>query len=534
MKNPARTLLKKRNVLLLIAVLIPLVILSFLPSVMPTSAVLDEKDLAKACRDLVALRLPDTTIRSAEIVPAGKLDLSGIQGEGVEGDYSQLPVFCRVIGVVAPAIHFEVWLPTENWNGRFNVVGNGGLAGSIRYVAMAPPLMKGFAVAATDAGHKGSSPADGTWALGNPHLVADYGHRAIHETTVKGKAILEAFYGKPADYSYFVGCSIGGRQGIIEATRYPEDFDGVVSGAPGLAFVEAAAHNVYAAQAVLDEDSKLSPELLVKITDAVLELYDELDGVKDRIINEPDKIAFDPELIRDKVGLNDQQVEALRKIYRGPYNSAGERIYPGYALGSEYTWWLLTGDMAPVYKDIWAYMIKEDPNWDWRTLNLDDDVALGFEKLKDTMGFDNPDFTKFHERGGKIIIYHGWNENQTNPFRTIEYYNEIAEFMGGLAEIQAFSRLYLIPGMEHCGGGEGTDTFDMLVEVMKWVEEGKAPDKVTASKVVDGKVVRTRPLCPYPQVAQYTGRGSPDVAENFVCKPGSVYPVNKVRPKDKP
>ncbi|HEY5666936.1 MAG TPA: tannase/feruloyl esterase family alpha/beta hydrolase [Gammaproteobacteria bacterium] len=480
-------------------------------------------EAAMACRDLALLTLPGTLITTAE-------ERSGTFPAGF-GPPADIPSICRVAGTINPAIRFEVWLP-ENYNGRFQAVGGGGLAGSISYGAMVTAVNSGFASASTDTGHRAN---DSLW-LADPQRREDYGHRAIHEMTVKAKAIIEAYYGADPEYSYFNGCSTGGRQGLMEAQRYPDDYDGILSGAPVNTFTRLHMGQLWTAHATLIEPgAALTADDLSLVTDAVLAQCDANDGVEDGILTDPTTCNFNP---RDLVCrgrssdscLAEPKVAALEKIYAGAVNPrTGALIYPGLEPGSERAvpgnpgWRLIMNGQTPFNIDIALFggMAYENDDWDWRTFDYDHDVTLIDAKLAHVLNAVDPDMRDFKGQGGKLIIYHGWNDPGVMPQRTVDFYDEMIAFADratgsdGRAFTEEYSRLYMMPGVGHCRGGPGPENADFISALVDWVENDNAPDSIVAS-TPDGSM--TRPLCPHPAVAVYDGSGDTNDAANFSCE----------------
>jgi feruloyl esterase len=473
-------------------------------------------DHSELCARILTLALPQATMQSVEIIPAGPF---AVMPPGKLGSVMvQLPEHCRVQLVVEPQVSVEIWLPTDGWNARVQGVGGGGLAGVISYAALATGLQNGYATVSTDTGHVGST--DARWALGRPDLLVDYGYRAIHEMTVKAKAVVETFYGRPAHHAYFTGCSTGGRQGLMAAQRYPEDYDGVLAGAPAINISTFHAGQVWAAQHTLaDLASYISAEQYDAINRWVLDTFDD-DGARDGLIDDPRQVIIDYAAVKAAAGLTDQQVATLRALYSGPVNSGGESVYPGLMPGGETQWQPLVGGPVPfpIGPAIYGQMVFEDPDWDWRTFNYDADLAAAKAKLGTLMDAMDPDLRPFKNRGGKLLLYHGWSDFGISPEATRRYYESIVETVGGRAATEDFARLFLIPGMGHCRGGTGPDTFDGLTPLVDWVERGIAPERIVAAQIVDGEVMRTRPLCPYPRVARWTGEGQLDDAANFDCQ----------------
>jgi feruloyl esterase len=496
---------------------IPELPLGIMPATMMPTLLL-AMALAAPCESLQSLALPETTIQSAAVVPEGPFTPPTANAAGKP--IARVPAACRVVGRIAPAITFEVWMPVAGWNGKFQAVGGGGFAGAISYAAMASALNRGYATASTDTGH--STPG-GSWALNRTDLVIDFGYRAIHETTIKAKAILEAFYGSQPRYSYFVGCSTGGRQGLMEAQRFPDDYDGIVAGAPANYWTRMPAGNLFMAAATLKDDaSRLPLEKLTALNKSAIATCDARDGVTDGLIENPKACAFDPAALQCSSSgtegcLTSAQVSAARKIYGSAVNPrTKEEIFPGMAPGSELTWGALAGGPQPftIATEFYKYFVFSNPAWDWKTMDFDKDIAAGEEKVGNVLDAVNPDLRAFKSRGGKLIMYHGWNDQLISPFNTINYYTNVAKRMGA-SDTDDFLRLFMAPGMQHCAGGVGPNTFDALSALERWVEQSQKPSEIVATHAASG---RSRPLCPWPQVATYTGTGSIDVASSFVCK----------------
>ena len=484
------------------------------------------------CDKIAQLALPGVTIKSSEQVAAGAFALPG--GRGGEAAHPIMPAFCRVIGFVKPEVNFEVWLPA-NWNRKFLMVGNGGLAGTISYSAMVAPLQRGYATTSTDTGHVADN--DGHWAEGHMERVIDFAHRSVHVTAQAGKAITQSFYGRPPEHSYFDGCSQGGQQALMETQRYPNDFDGIIAGDPanypthlymgGHLWITQALQN--------DPDGYIPSSKLPMIGDAVYAACDALDGIKDGIINDPRKCHFDPSTLSCKgvdapSCLTAAQVETVKKIYQGARTGDGQQIFPGIMPGGEagqggWTTWITStapgrGAHTTLGTPFFRYIAFEDPNWDFRsfrwdkTQGIDSDVDFVDAKLGPIFNNMSPDLTAFKSHGGKLIQYHGWADPDISPLNSINYYQSVTEKMG---DAKSFYRLFMVPGMFHCNGGPGPNSFDTISALEQWAEHGAAPDRIVAS---GGAVKdRTRPLCPYPQEAQYKGSGSTDKQESFTCAP---------------
>jgi feruloyl esterase len=482
---------------------------------------------AQSCEALSSLKLPDTTITAATPVAAGAFTAPGRGGRGGNA-FSDLPAFCRVEVTLKPSadsdIKVEYWLPATAaaWNGKFQATGNGGWNGNIDQNALAAGLKRGYATASTDTGHQGGG---GPW-MQNHEKVVDYGYRAVHEMTVKGKAIAAAFYNSAPKLSYFTGCSAGGRQGLISAQRYPEDFDGIVAGAPALNATGRAVFAMYVAQNLhKDEAAYIPATKYAAIHDAVLAACDGLDGVKDRVIENPLKCTFNPKVLactgaESATCLTEAQVDAVRKMYLPVVNTKTKKeVFPGLAYGSELGWATFGSPQPfPIGVQMFQYLVFNDPNFDYKTLNFDEHMALVDKAEAGLINARNADLSKFISRGGKMIQYHGWSDPQIPSASSTQYYQSVLDKMGSASKVTDSYRLFMVPGMNHCGGGDGTATFDMLSALETWVEKKQAPASIPASHVTEGKVDRTRPLCPFPQVASYKGSGSTDDASNFVCK----------------
>jgi feruloyl esterase len=473
---------------------------------------------AATCESLASLALKNTTITLAQPVAAGEFAPPGRATAEVPSQavaMKDLPAFCRVAATLKPTedsdIKIEVWLPASGWNHKFEAVGNGGWAGVISYGAMAQALHDGYATSSTDTGHVG---ATGKFAIDHPEKLIDFGYRAVHEMTVKAKSIIDAFYGSAPRMSYWNGCSTGGRQGLKEAQRFPEDYDGIVAGAAANPRTHLSSWQIWLAQGVLDPNNYIPPAKYPTIHQAVLQACDAADGVKDGLIEDPTRCHFDPKTIECKAGdeptcLTAGQVEAAKRMYTAP------PFYFNVEPGSELGWSMLARGPEPfsAATDQFRYVVFKDPAWDWHTLNLDRDVALADKIDHDTINAADPNIKAFLGHGGKLLLYHGWGDPGVPPLATVNYYKTSVDTMGGEAKMSDSIRLFMVPGMGHCGGGEGPNTFDMMSAMTAWRENGHAPERIIASRTG-----RTRPLCPYPQVAKYKGTGSIDEADSFVCQ----------------
>jgi feruloyl esterase len=479
--------------------------------------------IAASCESLSSLVLPHTTVTLAESLAAGVFALPA----GRSGASPALPAFCRVAATIRPSsdsdIKIEVWLPSAGWNGNLEANGNGGWTGSINPATLAAGIQRGYATAMTDLGHEGSS---ASFALGHPEKVIDFGYRAAHEMTIAAKAIVASYYGRAPKLSYWSGCSAGGRSALMEAQRFPADFNGIIAGAPGLDWTGRAIQSVWIAQAAhKDEASYIPPNKYPLIHNAVLQACDARDGLKDGVLEDPTRCDFDPKELQCKGSdesacLTAPQVETARAIYATVMNQRTKQpVFRGFERGSEAGWATMAGPQPfGIGTDLFKYVVFDDPNWDYKTFHFDTDVERTGEVEKGRLNATDPNLKAFIGRGGKLIQYHGWSDPQIAPRNSVSYYQSVLEEMGGTSKVQGSYRLFMVPGMGHCRGGDGTSDFDMLGALEQWVENGTAPDQILASRVRDGKKDRTRPLCPYPEVAAYKGTGSTDAAASFVCK----------------
>jgi feruloyl esterase len=471
---------------------------------------------AASCADLGQLLLPPVTITAAETREAGDLEQNF-------GPPLSLPAHCRIAATLAPSndseIRMELWLPAD-WNGKFLALGNGGWAGSISFGAMAGGLRSGYAVASNDTGHAGGS---ASFAVGHPEKVVDFAYRAMHEMVVQSKTLIEHYYESPPQLSYYDGCSTGGRQGMMSAQRYPEDFDAIIAGAPvynQLALNATQFHNMK--MLIENRSMALAPEKVQMLNDAVLDACEVNDGVYDGFLNNPLACDFDPASLQcDNTDtgacLTADEVTAVNNVYRGVYSTSGEQLYPGHAKGFELGWRVPAEGSEPtaLQVDATRYLVYEDADWDWREFDLERDLALAREKAGFIEALD-ADLSEFKARGGKILFYHGWNDPGPSPINTIAYYDSVLATVAG--DNEDWIRLFMMPGMGHCRGGAGPDQADFLGALESWREDGVAPDRITASRVREGRVDMTRPLCPYPAVATWNGEGNPNEATSYRCE----------------
>jgi feruloyl esterase len=477
---------------------------------------------AGTCEGLASRSIPNVTITSARTVPAGAF-APPESGAALQG-FPELPTFCRVTTVLKPSadshIETELWLPLEDWNGKFQAVGNGGWAGAIGYPAMARALADGYATAATDTGHTGN---DAAFAIDHPEKLVDFAFRAVHEMTATSKTLVTDFYSRAPRLSYWNGCSTGGRQGLMEAQKYPEDFDAILAGAPANYQTHLHAWDLgVAVPALKDPASAVPAAKLAVLNKAVLQACDAADGVKDGLLNEPQSCRFDPSTLLCRGSdtgdcLTAPQVESVKRMYARAHTKSGAVIFPGKAPGSETGWTAIAGGTQPAGVSLGSFRVAyNDANWDWRTFDLDRDLKIVDERVGAIVNAVNPDLAAFKARGGKLLLYHGWNDTAISPGNTVEYYQSVLGKMGSRQD--EWIRLFMAPGMQHCGNGPGPNQADFISVLERWRELGAAPDHIVASHVTGNRVDMTRPLCPYPQVAVYGGTGSTRDAPNFSCQ----------------
>ena len=479
---------------------------------------------ASSCEALASVALPHTRVTMAQRVDAGAFVAPAPPAIPIRPSFSQMPAFCRVAATIAPVsgseIKIEVWLPADGWNGKFVGVGNGGFSGAIWYFAMAEPLQRGYAVAGTNTGHDGDQ-ADASFAVGHPERVEDYAWRAVNEMTLKGKAIVAARYGRSARHAYWVGCSSGGRQGLKEAQRFPDDYDGIVAGAPANNWVPLMAYAVNIQRVIADRAVGLTTRHLSMVKAAAIAACDANDGVTDNVVEDPRSCAFDPKVLQcSGAGAQDcltaAQVSAVRSLHAGVVNPrTGARLMSGPTPGGEPAWALFSPGAFPIGVNYFRDMVLRDASWNMATLDVDRDVARAV--AGDTAGITTTmtNLRAFAARGGKLLLWHGWTDAMIPATNTIEYYERVLSDSG--REAAAAARLFMLPGVDHCSGGEGTYSFDALQTIDAWVERGQAPERIIARRPLPGGAARTRPLCPYPQVARYGGTGSTDDERNFMC-----------------
>lgn len=496
----------------------------------PTAA--GEVGQSQACGALLAVAWPDVKVTSAQLVQAGAF----VPPPGGPGPvrppaavFKTLPAFCRVAVTLTPTadsdIRSEIWLPLSGWNGKFQVVGNGGWAGNLSYPNMGEALAAGYATASTDTGHVNDGSPDASFAYKHPEKMLDFGWRALHETTVTGKNLIKAFYLSPSKEAIYNGCSTGGRQGLNAVQRFPMDFDGVIVGAPVNPMTRLHAGSLYnSIFAHKDPANYIPPAKYAMIHKAVLDACDRLDGVKDGLIENPTVCHWKPESLQCKAGdgpncLTKAQVAMVNTIYGGAKNPrTGEQIFPGWEHGSEMGFRVTAGpEPEGPAVGTFRYAVFQNPDWDWHTLDFDKDIALADKMGAAQIDAVATDLSPFFTHGGKLLMYHGWADPNVAPRNTVNYYTKVLQTMGGESKVTDSIRLFMVPGMGHCGGGEGPNTFDRVGALEQWLSSGQAPSEMVASHSTNGQVDRTRPLCAYPRQARYKGAGSIDDAANFSC-----------------
>ncbi len=513
-----------------------------------------------SCASLLNMKIPRTQMVLAETVSSGVFDAP-------DGRSYKVPDFCRVHGIAKPNpdshINFEVWLPLKNWNGRYYQVGTGGFAGAISYARMADSLLSGNAVAGTDTGHVRLKNGGASWALGKPQKIIDYGYRSLKETTTRAKLIVNTWYGEDARYSYFAGCSNGGREALMVAQRFPEDWDGILAGAPAnfLTFESVMQLENEIAQ-WSQPGSSIPLAKLPAIQKAAVAACRTDAHVIDGIASDPRFCRLEPESLLCKGDtdndecLTPRQVVTLQKIYGGLIDAGTKKqLYSGYEATFEADFWPKSviaekPEQTPGYyfgSELLSNMVVDDPDLDIYRLapgvaaDLVNKKMIAGEPLPDILNSNNPDLQKFRDRGGKLIVYHGWGDTLPSPGGSVDYFQSVARTLGGINKTTNFYRLFMVPGMGHCGRGPGANSFgqsssyapslkndaehNIIQALESWVENGVAPKKIVAAKYVNDKPVEgvafTRPLCAYPNIAKYKGSGSMDLAANFVCAEGA-------------
>ena len=491
---------------------------------------------AKDCASLASLKI-DGKVTSATLVPAGTFVQPAGPGAppGVGGaSYKDVPAFCRVQATLTPTkdsdIKVEVWLPASGWNGKFVAVGNGIWAGQLSYSAMADPLKRGFAVATTDTGHSGSG-MDARWAVGHPEKLIDFGYRAVHEMVVTGKQAIAAFYGNKPKLSYWNSCSTGGRQGLMEARRYPADFDAISAMAPANPMTGLMVQSMWAGwQPHHAPGAALTPQTLGMVHAAVVKQCDKLDGLEDGLIEDPLRCGFKPAELACKPGetascLNPAQAEALDNIYGGVRGPDGKVIMPGWPVGSEMQLAVLLMGQEPFpvatsyFRDL---VFASQPGWNWQVSDYAAELSAARAYGSDMLDVAPASLAPFFARGGKLLLSHGWTDGLIPANNTVAFYNGLE---GAIPAVQRQNqlRLFMVPGMDHCGGGEGASTFDTIGTIDAWATTGKTPERIVATREPSPNpnapklAPISRPLCPYPLIAKYDGAGDVNSEKSFVC-----------------
>ncbi|HET9191359.1 MAG TPA: tannase/feruloyl esterase family alpha/beta hydrolase [Vicinamibacterales bacterium] len=436
-----------------------------------------------------------------------------------------LPAHCRIAATLKPSadsvIDVEVWMPeASRWNGKFQMVGNGGWAGTISFAAMANAVQEGYATASTDTGHKGGN---ALFAIDHPEKLTDFAYRAVHETVVTAKAMITKFYDRGPRLSYWNGCSTGGRQGLMSAQKYPEDFDAILAGAPANYQTHLHAWDLAVSTPVLkDTAGAVSAAKLDMVNKAMINACDAKDGVADGILNEPTKCTFDVASLQCKAAdaencLTAPQVAAIKRVYEPVKTSSGQVVFPGKVPGAEAGFGAYIGAQNAPGISVGSFQVAyNDAKWDWRTFDVNKDLPIVDQKVGAIVNAVNPDLSRFKARGGKLLMYHGWNDTAISPGNAIDYYTSVQKRMGGKQD--DFIRLFMAPGMNHCGGGPGPNLVNWMAALERWREAGVAPDRIDAVRIANNRIEVSRPLCPYPQIAVYSGKGTTNDAGNFSCK----------------
>jgi hypothetical protein len=502
-----------------------------------------------ACADLASIPVGGAKVISAVLVTT----LGDVPDSGSLNREQSFPEFCRIRLIDRPSpdseIRTEIWLPKEGWNGRYWAQGNSAFGGVLPYDLMFAAVSEGYATSGTDTGHVGPSPA---FALGHPEKVEDFGWRAIHDMTVEAKEVIRLLYGKVPERSYFSSCSNGGREALIEAQRFPADYDGLLAGAPAYNWTA-----LVAAGALIDQTLLASPEGYIPagkipaIAAAVRALCDQQDGLTDGVVTDPRRCAFRPSALACKQGdqencLTQKQIAALQEIYAAKLDDHGREVFPGYLPGAEdgpegWSRWITGSEPGSSSLHFFATsyfgdFVYEQPEWKLSSFSFDKDLKRANEKTASALNATETDLRPFIDRGGKLILYHGWSDPAIPAMSTLSYYVGVKDVLGENLTNTAV-RLYMVPGMQHCANGPGASSFGqeggavtadgrsgIFDALQQWVEEGKAPGKLTANKFVEGNPLKgvefSRPLCPYPTEPKYV-QGDVKLETSFVC--GSPY-----------
>lgn len=489
---------------------------------------------AATCENLAGVKLPDGVVESATPTAASDSIALGGSMPGLPAPAAFCRVKVRLKPTASSDIGVEVWLPEKAaWNGKFLGAGNGGYGGGFMgpFLMMRGGVAKGFAAAGTDMGHTGKSDTDASWALGQPEKIKDFGYRANHLTARAAKTLITAYYGGAPKLSYFHGCSDGGREALMEASRFPDDYDAIIAGAPAAPWTRLMTAFAWNAQTVAA--TPIPAAKLAVVQNAVMAQCDKQDGVADGVLENPAACHFDPKTVQCKTGdaadcLTPAQITALRRIYSGPTTRGGRSLYPGFPVGGEAVpgaWdsWIVKpdGQHAKFSTEFFRNMVFDDVSWNPATFDAERDLKSARARQGGTLDSDNADLSAFKARGGKLILYHGWADAAIPAGSTIEYYKALEARTGG-----DFVRMFLMPGMSHCLGGPGPNVFDALGTLDAWRGGGPAPEQMIATKFDNdlfgflgfpAKPVRTRPICVWPKTARWDGKGSTDEAASFAC-----------------
>jgi feruloyl esterase len=487
---------------------------------------------ATSCEGLAGLSLPNVSITSAkDMLPGG---FAPDAGKPIEN----LPGFCRVEATLTPspdsAIRIEVWMPASGWNGKFEGTGNGGYAGGLSYGALADGLRRGYAVANTDMGTSRIEMDNADAFIDHLERWTDWGWRATHEMTVAAKQIVRAFYGRAPERSYFSGCSTGGQQALMEAQRFPDDYDGIVAGAPAHNRTRLHMDILWNYAVAERTPADLIPAAkLPLVAEAVLKACPKAKAIaSDTFLSYPESCRWQPDALLCPAGdapncVTAAQVATAKRFYGGPVNPVtGASIYPGLPRGSELAWDGATPKAdRPPYDSLFKWALG--PGWDWRSFDFNRDVAAVDGQLASTLNATNPDLSAFKAHGHKLILFHGWADWLVPPAESVNYYRAVLDAQASTAashheskeqETEAFFRFFLVPGMAHCAGGPGLNGLDALPSLELWVEKGVAPEEMVARRTEKDAVTMTRPVCPYPRIASYKGTGDASNAASFSCK----------------
>jgi feruloyl esterase len=531
---------------------IGLVALLAFASAVPSFA--QSPDRTQACGALANFKADHIQVTEATVVAAGALQMPELKADDL---LHALPAFCRVIALSRPTsdseIPIEVWLPIDHWNGKFMGVGNGGFAGSIGYQSLAGAVLSGFASGATDTGHKGSA-TEADWALGHPEKIVDFGYRAVHETAVFSQAVVTAFYASAATHTYFSSCSDGGREALMEAQRFPQDYEGILAGAPAYNWVNLISRAADLGKRILSVPANNLPAAKIPaLASAVLAACHTHEPGP--FLQDARACHFNPETLLCKGAdsnacFTQAQINSIKAIYAASKFADGREEYPGFVPGGElgqngWQGWIATPDDGHSEGSKYATgffrdMVFSDADWQLASYDLDRDFKIAEAKVGPMLDATNPDLSAFEKRGGKLILYHGWNDPAISAFGTIEYVQQVEKTMGP-GEARKFVRLFLVPGMQHCGGGPGPVDFgqfgfgpqpelndaahNITAALMGWVEGGQAPEQVVSRGIVDGPGdakdrIFSQPICAYPKEARYSGKGDRRLAASYTCAGG--------------